>query len=64
MSLSACDSTRNPRSATHVLCVPRLAGGLVGAGVKEIEKVSHGRRLFCEALLFSWRDYRPGLEPP
>jgi hypothetical protein len=26
--------------------------------------MSHGRRLFCEALLFSWSHERPGCNPP
>ncbi len=41
-----------------------LTGGLVRAGVKKIEKVSHGGRHFREALLFSWRDDGPRLDPP
>ena len=26
--------------------------------------MSHGRRLLCEALLFSWSHERPGFNPP
>jgi hypothetical protein len=62
LSFQAEPSSRTP----HLLYTfePRLAGGLVRPGIKEIEKVSHGRRLFCEALLFSWSHERPGFNPP
>jgi hypothetical protein len=55
---------RAPCAALELTTVPGLAGGLVRARTKEIEKVSHGRRFFHEAFLFPWRHDRPLLDPP